>query len=50
METFSGTGRPGDEEVLRLSDELQRGNRYIQTVDCRTFIADTGIKNKKSQS
>lgn len=28
----------------------REANRYIQTVDCRTFIADTGIKNKKSQS
>ena len=28
QETLPGTERPGDEEVLRLSDELQRGQPF----------------------
>lgn len=28
QETLPSTGRPGDEEVLRLSDELQRGQPF----------------------
>lgn len=40
METFSGTGRPGDEEVLRLSDELQRG---------QPLYSDSGLQNLHSR-